>query len=140
MTADSSFKPLSKNDVADVLGVSVRTLENWVNEGNLPAPAKLGNRCYWHPKTFYAWLERRLLDGSAPGPLDGGEVSPALPSTAGAVPSAIAAIAAAAPALPARSGTARAKRSGRSAERASSVERMRAKDMADLADLAALSA
>jgi predicted DNA-binding transcriptional regulator AlpA len=134
MTTDSSFKPLSKNDVADVLGVSVRTLENWVNEGSLPAPAKLGNRCYWHPKTFYAWLERRLLDGSAPGPLDDGEVSPALPSTAGAVPSTVAA---AAPALPARSGTARAKRSGRGAERASSVERMRAKDMADLAALSA---
>lgn len=134
MTADSSFKPLSKNDVADVLGVSVRTLENWVNEGNLPAPAKLGNRCYWHPKTFYAWLERRLLDGSASGLLDDGEVSTALPSTAGAVPSAVPA---AAPALPARSGTARAKRSGRDAERASSVERMRAKDMADLAALSA---
>ncbi|MFO1291747.1 MAG: helix-turn-helix domain-containing protein [Rubrivivax sp.] len=66
MTAIAAFKPMSKNDVADVLGVSLRTIENWVNDRTLPAPTKLGNRCYWHPVAFYAWLDRRLLgDGAA---------------------------------------------------------------------------
>lgn len=44
MNAATAFKPLSKEDIADVLGVSIRTIENWVNEGILPAPTKLGNR------------------------------------------------------------------------------------------------
>ncbi|MBN8507337.1 MAG: helix-turn-helix domain-containing protein [Burkholderiales bacterium] len=60
MTTITAFKPLSKDDLADVLGVSIRTIENWVNEGILPAPTKLGNRVYWHPNAFYAWLDRRL--------------------------------------------------------------------------------
>jgi excisionase family DNA binding protein len=60
MTATTAFKPLTKDDVADVLGVSLRTIENWVNERTLPAPKKLGNRVYWHPAVFYAWLEHQL--------------------------------------------------------------------------------
>jgi excisionase family DNA binding protein len=60
MTTTNAFKPLTKDDVADVLGVSLRTIENWVNERTLPAPKKLGNRVYWHPAVFYAWLEHQL--------------------------------------------------------------------------------
>lgn len=60
MTTVTAFKPLTKDDIAEVLGVSLRTIENWVNEGALPAPKKLGNRVYWHPNVFYSWLEHRL--------------------------------------------------------------------------------
>lgn len=60
MTTVTAFKPLTKDDIAEVLGVSLRTIENWVNEGALPAPKKLGNRVYWHPNSFYSWLEHRL--------------------------------------------------------------------------------
>lgn len=60
MSTSNAFKPLSKHDLADVLGVSIRTVENWCNDGTLPAPSKLGNRVYWHPNTFYSWLDRRL--------------------------------------------------------------------------------
>ncbi|MBS0592728.1 MAG: helix-turn-helix domain-containing protein [Proteobacteria bacterium] len=65
MTTATAFRPLSKEDLADVLGVSIRTIENWVNDGILPAPTKLGNRVYWHPNTFYAWLDRRLSADAA---------------------------------------------------------------------------
>lgn len=65
MTASNAFKPLTKDDLADVLGVSIRTIENWVNDGTLPAPSKLGNRVYWHPNTFYSWLDHRLTAGAA---------------------------------------------------------------------------
>ncbi|MBW0170706.1 MAG: helix-turn-helix transcriptional regulator [Hydrogenophaga sp.] len=68
MTTANAFKPLSKEDLADVLGVSIRTIENWVNEGILPAPTKLGNRVYWHPNTFYSWLDRRLSPDAAEAP------------------------------------------------------------------------
>ena len=123
MTAIAAFKPLSKNDVADVLGVCLRTVENWVNEGDLPAPAKLGNRCYWHPTTFYAWLESRLLAGSASPTLDHGTVTD--PSPDDAQPEA-------APQVPA---VAAGKPKVRGAARLPSIDRMRAKDAANLAAL-----
>jgi excisionase family DNA binding protein len=56
----TEFKPLTKEDVADVLGVSLRTVDNWVNDGTLIAPRKIGNRVYWHPRTFYTWLDQAL--------------------------------------------------------------------------------
>ena len=123
MTAIAAFKPLSKNDVADVLGVCLRTVENWVNEGDLPAPAKLGNRCYWHPTTFYAWLERRLLAGSENSTVDRGGFS--YPSPQDAQPEA-------ARQVPAVAAT---KPKVRGAARLPSIERMRAKDAANLAAL-----
>lgn len=65
MTTIIAFKPLTKDDIADVLGVSLRTIENWVNDRTLPAPKKLGNRVYWHPNIFYTWLEHRLTADDA---------------------------------------------------------------------------
>lgn len=60
MTHPAAFKPLSKNDVAEILGVSVRTIENHISAGLLPAPASIGNRRYWHPDVFYTWLGKCL--------------------------------------------------------------------------------
>ncbi len=65
MTFAAAFKPLTKEDIADVLGISLRTVENWVNEGTLLSPKKIGNRVYWHPTAFYAWLDRCLADTAA---------------------------------------------------------------------------
>lgn len=59
-TIAHTFQPLSKSDVARALGVCVRTVESWVNAGEIPPPAKIGARVYWHPRTFYAWLDKRL--------------------------------------------------------------------------------
>lgn len=56
------FTPLSKQAVADLLDISIRSVENWINRGILPAPAKLGNRVFWHPDAFYGWLSQRLLE------------------------------------------------------------------------------
>jgi len=64
MTSPAPFRPLSKEEIADVLGISSRTVENWVNDGIVPAPKKLGNRVYWHPNVFYAWLDAYLLSDS----------------------------------------------------------------------------
>ena len=60
MTTPAAFTPLTKQAVADSLGISIRSVENWINDGLLPAPAKLGNRVYWHPDVYYAWLSHRL--------------------------------------------------------------------------------
>lgn len=52
----SRFEPMTKENVAEVLGVSVRCIENWVAEGLLPSWRKIGTRCFWHPDAFYGWL------------------------------------------------------------------------------------
>lgn len=73
----TEFRPLTKESVADILGVCVRTIDNWVNDGTLIAPRKLGSRPYWHPRTFYAWLDQAL---SAPLPAERQDASDALAS------------------------------------------------------------
>lgn len=65
----SAFTPLTKQAVADSLGISIRSVENWINDGLLPAPAKLGNRVYWHPDVYYAWLSHRLKADPTAEPL-----------------------------------------------------------------------
>jgi excisionase family DNA binding protein len=87
----AAFKPLTKDDIADVLGVSGRTIENWVNDGTLPAPKRLGNRVYWHPGVFFGWLEQRLVgdDTSVEGQSVASEPAPTTPpsrSSRGAKP------------------------------------------------------
>lgn len=59
-------KPMTKRDVADLVGVSIRTLENWIAQGLMPAPCRLGaRRVYWLPPVIAAWVEERL-GGSVP--------------------------------------------------------------------------
>lgn len=58
-----AFVPLSKQDVAEVLGVSIRTIENHVVSGRMPAPAHIGARALWHPDVFFAWLDQILRTG-----------------------------------------------------------------------------
>lgn len=72
----TAFIPLTKQAVADILGISVRSVENWINEGILPAPAKLGGRVYWHPDVFYGWMSKRLQE-----PSDEGDEVPSAPPT-----------------------------------------------------------
>lgn len=60
MNQHPAFKPLTRDCVADVFGVSTRTIENWVNEGLMPIPVCIGNRVFWHPDVFYSCLDQRL--------------------------------------------------------------------------------
>lgn len=50
------FRLLTKQDVCDVYGVSVRCLETWIKRGLVPPPVHIGGRRYWHPERFYADL------------------------------------------------------------------------------------
>lgn len=63
-----SFMPLTKEDVAKVFDVTPRTIENWVEHEDLPAPVRIGNRVYWHPEEFNAWLDKRLRSASKAAP------------------------------------------------------------------------
>lgn len=68
------FKPLSRHDVAAILGVSVRTVENWRKEKRIPQSVEIGGRVYWHPESFYAGLNAKLRgiaegDGECTSPM-----------------------------------------------------------------------
>lgn len=54
------FTPITKENAAQILSVSVRTIDHYVRDGRMPAPVHLGRRAYWHPDVFYAWLHRAL--------------------------------------------------------------------------------
>lgn len=55
---------MTKDDVANVLGVSVRTIENLVSAGIMPTPGRIGGRVLWHPNVFYTWLDQALRASS----------------------------------------------------------------------------
>lgn len=61
------FKPLTKEEIAEILDVSIRTVENFVSEGLMPAPVSLGRRVYWHPDLFYSWFDSYLRAQSSSG-------------------------------------------------------------------------
>lgn len=67
----AAFMPLNKQDVAQILGVSIRTVENFVSKGRMPAPAHIGARVLWHPDVFYAWLDQALRSGGWDDDCDG---------------------------------------------------------------------
>ena len=54
------FKPLTKEDVANILGITTRCVEIWVEQGLLPRWQKVGNRSLWHPDVFFGWLDGYL--------------------------------------------------------------------------------
>jgi excisionase family DNA binding protein len=76
------FIPLTKEDVAEVLGITARTVEAWVDQGHMPAPACIGNRVYWHPELFYGWLDQRLRVLGRPK-VQQGELGDVIPKKAG---------------------------------------------------------
>jgi excisionase family DNA binding protein len=54
---DGKFDMLTKEDIATILKISLRTVENWVADGLLPPPATIGSRRRWHSGEFYAFME-----------------------------------------------------------------------------------
>jgi excisionase family DNA binding protein len=61
---DGKFEMLTKEDIATILKVSLRTVENWVADGLLPAPGTIGSRRRWHSGEFYAFIEQRYFHQS----------------------------------------------------------------------------
>lgn len=54
------IKPLTKEDVAGIMSVSLRTVANWMANGTLPPWTYIGRRVYWHPDQFQDWLSEQL--------------------------------------------------------------------------------
>jgi excisionase family DNA binding protein len=58
----SPFKPITREEAAEILCVSLSTLDNMVASGAMPAPGSIpgSRRRYWHPDVFYSWLDQQL--------------------------------------------------------------------------------
>lgn len=77
------FQPLTREDAVEIMGKSVRTLENWYDVGVMPSPVAIGpgRALYWHPEIFYEWLDvslkGRVWSPDAPNPSQASSESPA---------------------------------------------------------------
>jgi excisionase family DNA binding protein len=58
----SPFRPITREEAANILKVSLSTLDNIVAAGVMPAPRSIpgSRRKYWHPEVFYPWLNQQL--------------------------------------------------------------------------------
>ena len=56
------FKPITREEAATILSVSLSTLDNMITSGVMPEPRTIGGsrRKYWHPDVFYPWLDQQL--------------------------------------------------------------------------------
>lgn len=59
------FKPLTKADAAQVLGVCTKSIDNYIRDGLLPQPARFAGRDLWHPDDFYGFLCVKLRGSQA---------------------------------------------------------------------------
>lgn len=53
-----AIKLLDINELAEVLGIPVRTIRKWRYEGKGPACIKIGKYIRWHPNEVDRWLAR----------------------------------------------------------------------------------
>jgi hypothetical protein len=56
------FKPITREQAAGILDISLTTLDALITSKVLPAPRQLGEcrKVYWHPDVFYGALHHRL--------------------------------------------------------------------------------
>ncbi len=54
-------QPLTYDEVAKLLGISVDTLRQMVKEGEWPAPTLYGKQLRWRPEAVRRWMEASEL-------------------------------------------------------------------------------
>ncbi|QJD91654.1 helix-turn-helix domain-containing protein [Duganella dendranthematis] len=54
------IRAMSKEDVAEIVGCSVRNIEKMIKSGDIPEPKRLGGLVRWHSQVIYDWLNRVL--------------------------------------------------------------------------------
>lgn len=74
------FKPITREQAAEILSVSLTTLDAMIAGSVLPPPRQLGDcrKLYWHPDVFYGALHRLLCVD--PAPTAGPSPEPAVPA------------------------------------------------------------
>lgn len=54
----NDLKLVTKDIAAEVFSVSVKTIDNYIKDGLLPAPKRFVSKEYWHPDDFRGFLAR----------------------------------------------------------------------------------
>jgi hypothetical protein len=79
------FIPVTREKAAEVLSVSLATIDNWIDSEILPPTTKIGKRLeYWHPDIFYGSLDALLRGNKTTIPVseDAASIAPVeLPCT-----------------------------------------------------------
>jgi len=57
------FQLLTRLQVAEILHVTVRTLDNWQKSERMPKAVDIGGKVYWHSAVFYSWLDQKMRRG-----------------------------------------------------------------------------
>ncbi len=60
------FRLVTRADVAQMFGVCVKTVDNYIKEGLLPHPVQFASREYWHPDDMQSFMDatfKRTLSG-----------------------------------------------------------------------------
>jgi excisionase family DNA binding protein len=50
-------KHLSAEEIIEKLGISRKTLDNWIEKGQFPKPFKIGRRIFWKESEIEEYLE-----------------------------------------------------------------------------------
>lgn len=74
------FKPVTKADAAQVLGVCTKSIDNYIRDGLLPQPARFAGRDLWHPDDFYGFLSAKLRVGQATSAVESVNVAAEAPT------------------------------------------------------------
>lgn len=59
---------MTRADVAQMFGVCVKTVDNYIKEGLLPQPVQFASREYWHPDDMRSFMDA-TFKRSSPAPL-----------------------------------------------------------------------
>lgn len=51
------FRLVTRADVAQMFGVCVKTVDNYIKEGLLPQPVQFASREYWHPDDIRSFMD-----------------------------------------------------------------------------------
>lgn len=70
MPISSDLRLVTKADAAEIFGVCVKTIDNYIRQGRLPAPIQFASKEYWHPDDFSAFLASTFKRSSVEGQQD----------------------------------------------------------------------
>lgn len=51
------FRLVTRADVAQMFGVCIKTVDNYIKDGLLPQPVQFASREYWHPDDMRAFID-----------------------------------------------------------------------------------
>ena len=60
-----NHKLLTIDEVAEILGITTRSVYRWHERGQFPRPVHVSNRPMWLQETVDAWIEAKVLEAQA---------------------------------------------------------------------------